>query len=74
MAKMPKDKKIRKFIVPNSIAPLLSLIPNIDIYPVKSLKSAIDFLIGENDIEIFKKIDPNLLYISQNSKNTFIHL
>ena len=68
---MAKSSKMKKFIAPISLAPTLALIPNIDIYPIKSLKNAIDFLIGEKDIELFKKIDPNLLYITQDSKKYF---
>jgi magnesium chelatase family protein len=68
---MAKDKKMKKFIVPLSLAPILALIPNIDIYPVSTLKNTIDFLMGEADIELFKKIDPNLLYITKDNKKYF---
>jgi len=60
-----------RFIVPISLAPTLALIPNIDIYPVKSLKNAIDFLTGKLNIELFQKIDPNLLFITCNSEKYF---
>ena len=68
---MAKDKKMKKFIVPYSLAPMLALIPNIDIYPVKSLKNVIDFLMEKQDIAIFKKIDPSLLYIISDNKKYF---
>ena len=49
-----KEAGIKKFIVPYDNRNEAAIVPDIEIYPVKTLNEAVDFLNGEMEIEPYK--------------------
>jgi len=66
-----RTSDIKKFLVPKQIAPLLSVIPNIEIYPMDTLKNAISFLNGELEIKPLKESELDLSFFLINNIKYF---
>ena len=68
---LAQKNKFTKFLVPKSIAEVISIIPNIEIYPIDNLQNAIDFFKDKYEIKTFTKTDPDLLYLLLDNKKYF---
>jgi magnesium chelatase family protein len=66
-----KNSKIKKVFVPNDSADILSIIPDIEIYSVSTLKEAIDFFRYEENRVVYKKRELEYNHIEIDDKKYY---